>query len=171
MQTINFQSILIIAVLAFITPLIIIRIKKIKVPFVVGEIFVGIIVGKTFLNIAKVVTLCSAGDYDDMLTPGYYGVNVSAYSKNYNGFYYIQPKNISKYGLINLRQYLEKVMAGLSQNLYIQRMIGQRNVYGDGNYSIFKLYRYINNNIQNVISSIESIVKNPITDLIKDYKE
>lgn len=52
MQTINFQSILIIAVLAFITPLIIIRIKKIKVPFVVGEIFVGIIVGKTFLNIA-----------------------------------------------------------------------------------------------------------------------
>lgn len=48
---INFQSILVISVLAFITPLIINSIKKIKIPFVVGEIFVGLIVGKSFLNI------------------------------------------------------------------------------------------------------------------------
>lgn len=51
-QTVNFQSILIISLLAFITPLIINFIKKINIPFVVGEIFVGIIVGKTFLNVA-----------------------------------------------------------------------------------------------------------------------
>ncbi|MBA5850390.1 cation:proton antiporter [Clostridium sp. cel8] len=50
-EAINFQSILIISLLAFVTPLIINFIKRVNIPFVVGEIFVGIIVGKTFLNV------------------------------------------------------------------------------------------------------------------------
>lgn len=50
-NSINFNSILIISILAFITPLIINSINKINIPFVVGEIFVGLIVGKSFLNV------------------------------------------------------------------------------------------------------------------------
>lgn len=50
-ESISFGSILIISILAFITPLIISSIKKIKIPFVVGEIFVGLIVGKSGFNI------------------------------------------------------------------------------------------------------------------------
>ncbi|AOR23344.1 cation:proton antiporter [Clostridium taeniosporum] len=50
-EAINFESILIISVLAFITPLFINSFKKIKIPFVVGEIFIGLIFGKSFLNL------------------------------------------------------------------------------------------------------------------------
>lgn len=50
-DSINYQSILIISVLAFITPMIINSIKRVRIPYVVGEIFVGLIVGKSFLNI------------------------------------------------------------------------------------------------------------------------
>lgn len=48
---INFDSLLILSILAFVTPIIINSIKKFKIPFVVGEIFVGIIIGKSFLNL------------------------------------------------------------------------------------------------------------------------
>ncbi len=50
-EAISFESILIISVLAFITPLLINSFKKIKIPFVVGEIFIGLIFGKSFLNL------------------------------------------------------------------------------------------------------------------------
>lgn len=51
MENISFESILIISLLAFITPIIISTFEKIKIPYVVGEIFVGLIVGKSFFNI------------------------------------------------------------------------------------------------------------------------
>lgn len=49
--TIHLQSIVIISILAFISPIVLHCFKKINIPFVVGEIFVGIIVGKSFLNL------------------------------------------------------------------------------------------------------------------------
>lgn len=50
-EGINYQSILIISLLAFVTPIIINAIKQVKIPYVVGEIVVGLIVGKSCLNI------------------------------------------------------------------------------------------------------------------------
>lgn len=50
-ESISYQSILIISVLAFITPMVINSFKKVKIPYVVGEILVGLIVGKSFFNI------------------------------------------------------------------------------------------------------------------------
>ncbi|NCB51020.1 MAG: sodium:proton antiporter [Clostridia bacterium] len=52
-ESINYQSILIISVLAFATPVIINSFKKIKIPYVVGEILVGLVVGKSFLNVVQ----------------------------------------------------------------------------------------------------------------------
>lgn len=52
-EKINYQSVLIISVLAFVTPMMINSIKKIKIPYVVGEIIVGLIVGKSFFNIVS----------------------------------------------------------------------------------------------------------------------
>lgn len=51
MENINYDSLLIIYIFAFITPLIINSIKRFKIPFVVGEILVGMIIGKSFLNL------------------------------------------------------------------------------------------------------------------------
>ena len=51
MENINYDSLLIISIFAFITPLIINYFKRFKIPFVVGEILVGMIIGKSFLNL------------------------------------------------------------------------------------------------------------------------
>lgn len=119
----------------------------------------------------EMVVLTEAGDHESMLTPGYYGIRVITSSKIYNGLYLIKSKSVDWDGIVNLRRYLETVMSGLSQNLYIQRMVGQKNAYGDENYSISKMYSYIKNNIETVINSIDSIIKNPLTDIKKEYKE
>lgn len=115
--------------------------------------------------------LSEAENHDSMLTPGYYGVKVITSNKTYSGLYFINSKAIEWQGLVNLRRYLENIMSGLSQNLYIQRMIGQKNVYGDENYSLNKMYAYINNNIGNVINSMENIIQSPLTDIKKEYRE
>ncbi|SHH89442.1 hypothetical protein [Clostridium intestinale] len=117
------------------------------------------------------ITISEAEDHDSMLTPGYYGINVLTKSKTYKGLYFINSKSVTWEGLINIRKYLETVMTGLSQNLYIQRMAGQKNIYGDEEYSLNKMYFYISNNIENVINSVSSIIKDPLTDIKKGYRE
>ncbi|WP_251859535.1 cation:proton antiporter [Clostridium sp. Marseille-Q2269] len=54
MEHINYDSLLILSLFAFITPVFINAFKKYKVPFVVGELFVGIIIGKSFLNLIHI---------------------------------------------------------------------------------------------------------------------
>ncbi|WP_426349399.1 hypothetical protein ACPWSR_16920 [Alloiococcus sp. CFN-8] len=119
----------------------------------------------------KSLVLSGAGDHDIMLTPGYFGIQVVTTDGIYNGLYLIEPTSVLWNGLINLRNQLEKVMVGLSQNLYIQRMTGQKNIYGDNDYSLNKLYSYIISNIDTVFNIIESIIKNPLSDIDKLYKE
>lgn len=50
-ESINYRSILIISLLAFFTPIVLHSIRKIRIPSVVGEILVGLLVGRSFLNI------------------------------------------------------------------------------------------------------------------------
>lgn len=52
-EALNYSSLFVIAVIAFFTPFLVSKLKKIKVPYQVGEIFIGIIVGKSLLNIVK----------------------------------------------------------------------------------------------------------------------
>lgn len=51
MENINYDSLLILCLFAFITPIIINSFKNFKVPFVVGEILIGVVIGKSFLNL------------------------------------------------------------------------------------------------------------------------
>ncbi|MEG1482148.1 cation:proton antiporter [Clostridium sp.] len=52
-EILNYDSLLILAVVAFFTPFLVAKLKKIKVPYQVGEIFIGIILGKSFFNVIK----------------------------------------------------------------------------------------------------------------------
>jgi trk system potassium uptake protein TrkA len=57
-ETINYQSILIISILAFMTPLLINAVRRVKIPYVVGEIIVGLVVGKSLLNLVHEIHRC-----------------------------------------------------------------------------------------------------------------
>ncbi|WP_297517964.1 cation:proton antiporter [uncultured Clostridium sp.] len=50
-HTLNYNSLLIISIIAFFTPFLVSKLKSVKIPYQVGEIIIGVIVGKTFLNI------------------------------------------------------------------------------------------------------------------------
>lgn len=52
-ESLNYDSLLILSVVAFFTPFLVAKLKKLKIPYQVGEIFIGIIIGKSFLNIIK----------------------------------------------------------------------------------------------------------------------
>ena len=53
MEHLNYNSLLIISITAFFTPFLVLKLKKIKIPYQVGEIVVGVIIGKTVLNIVR----------------------------------------------------------------------------------------------------------------------
>ena len=52
-ETLNYDSLLILSTVAFFTPFLVSKLKRIKIPYQVGEIFIGIILGKSFFNIIK----------------------------------------------------------------------------------------------------------------------
>lgn len=53
---ISYSSLLVISVTAFITPFLVSKLKRVKIPYQVGEIIIGVIVGKTFLNLINIDT-------------------------------------------------------------------------------------------------------------------
>ncbi|MGL5822189.1 MAG: cation:proton antiporter [Sarcina sp.] len=55
-DTLNYNSLLTISIIAFITPFLVSNLKKIKIPYQVGEILIGILFGKTFFNIINANT-------------------------------------------------------------------------------------------------------------------
>ena len=52
-EALNYNYLFILSVIAFITPFLVSKLKRIKIPYKSGEIFVGIIVGKSCLNIVN----------------------------------------------------------------------------------------------------------------------
>jgi len=53
-NNLNFESLLVLSLFAFITPIVMSRFKRFKLPTVVGEIIVGIIIGNSFLGLVKI---------------------------------------------------------------------------------------------------------------------
>lgn len=51
--TINYDSLLILSIVAFFTPFLVSKLKRVNIPYQVGEIFIGLLLGKSFLNIIK----------------------------------------------------------------------------------------------------------------------
>ena len=49
-ETINYDSLLILSVVAFFTPFLVSRLKRVNIPYQVGEIFIGILLGKRYLD-------------------------------------------------------------------------------------------------------------------------
>lgn len=111
--------------------------------------------------------ICSDGDYNTMLTPGYYGIKIMVYNKEFYGNYFIKPKNISWNGIINLRFYLDSIIKGISKNMFIERMGNEEFINKSNIISNLEF----NNLIKDFNLILETILRNPITELIKEYKE
>lgn len=106
-----------------------------------------------------------------ILTPGCYGIKLNIDGMAYEFVYKVLPISMEWEGLLNLRSYLESVLKGLSQNLYMQHLTGERNIPIDTGFSIHGMYAYLKQSKRELYVAIDQITKNPITDIAREYGE
>lgn len=107
---------------------------------------------------------------ENMVVPGYYEINIYTGGKAYHGFYKVEPSTVSWEGLMEIRNVLEDLMNGLAQNLYLRKM-GKQGEYVTQDPSLIEMHEHIINNEHMLINCIDSLVKDPITNITKEYRE
>ncbi|MGM0940796.1 MAG: hypothetical protein ACQEWU_07530 [Bacillota bacterium] len=120
----------------------------------------------------KKVLLMDGGNSEDMFVPDRYPFKVITKNVIYEGFYTIRPSKINSESLLYLRTYLEKMLRGLSKDLMRERNGLYQNTT-DLSPSVIQVYNHIKDNYQKLRLKflLESIEKNPLTDITKRYKE
>ncbi|WP_153721819.1 hypothetical protein [Sporosarcina cascadiensis] len=113
--------------------------------------------------------IMSGGSSEYMLVPGHYRFEVLSKKKKFNAYYTIRANNFSDEALLNLRQYAESLLKGLSQDLIRQRSGMVKNDV-DFNPGLMMLFRFIKESSQTVFGYLDLIAKNPITELFGEYK-
>lgn len=109
------------------------------------------------------------GDMEDMLVPGSYEIKIKRGNIYYFGMYTINPSTATWNSLVNMREYVEETVKGLSYNIYMERK-GKSDFSYNMNDTLMEKYRYLNE-IKNIfISSLDLISKDPITSIEKVYK-
>lgn len=113
--------------------------------------------------------LSTGGETENMIVPGYYEIKIHTLSKTFEGLYRVAPSTLSWVGLMKIRDYLEDILEGLSYNLYWKKLGKQ----GEAiiNNSFTEMYKHIVNNEKMLINLLESLIKDPITNLSNQYKE
>ncbi|KGN02643.1 hypothetical protein Z969_03910 [Clostridium novyi A str. 4570] len=112
--------------------------------------------------------ICCKEDNEMMLVPGCYPITIKIQNRIYQGTYKIKPSSIEWEYLLNIREYLERVVRGLSYNIYIERK-NLGNLNKDKDIFILELYKFIKENYIKLINNINAIVDHPITDVYKKY--
>lgn len=73
--------------------------------------------------------------------------------------------------MLNIREYLEKIVRGLSYNIYAERNGHINSKCNHHDAFLFEMYKYIESNWYDFTSSVEFISKNPILDIYKEYNK
>lgn len=114
------------------------------------------------------VQLSPGGDSDYMLSPGFYAIDLIVGSNKYRGLYSIIPNSIDYKSLLMMREILDDMCKGLSNNIYSERS-GLEFVSADNLNIDLVTFNYIESNYKQLVSSISSIMRNPIENLTKTY--
>lgn len=112
--------------------------------------------------------ISTGGDRDSMLVPGRYDVSLIRGNDKYYGFYFIKSSNTTWDSLIYMRNYIENYVRGLSYDIYSQRN-NKSNYIPNVDEIFINKYVYLDKKKYVLISSLDSIIKNPITSIEKAY--
>ncbi|MEW4369741.1 DUF2357 domain-containing protein [Paenibacillus kandeliae] len=107
---------------------------------------------------------------EDILVPGDYLVIVKTKKETYESLYRISPKNMDWDRLMNLRDYLEKKVMGLSHNL-LKSQGGSLETEFEHAPHILMIYQHIKKNSPKLFRSIEDILKDPIKSVVQNYRQ
>ena len=112
--------------------------------------------------------ISAGGDRDNMLVPGTYDIKIMRGNYIYKGYYFIKSSNTTWDSLIYMRNYIENYVRGLSYDIYSQQN-GKSNYRPNVDEIFINKYIYLDKNKYVLISSLDSIIKNPITSIEKTY--
>lgn len=120
------------------------------------------------LKCGEILSLSPGGDSDNMLVPGFYDISIIHDTIKFKGLYCIEPNSINYDSLLTMRETLDDICKGLSLNLYYERSGIE---YIPNNMSGLDIlsFGYLEANSKEILSSISSILNNPIEDVIKTY--
>lgn len=105
---------------------------------------------------------------DEELVPGRYDVSLIRGNNKYYGFYFKKSSNTTWDSLIYMRNYIENYVRGLSYDIYSQRN-NKSNYIPNVDEIFINKYVYLDKKKYVLISSLDSIIKNPITSIEKTY--
>lgn len=116
-------------------------------------------------------TICTYAVCENNLVPGYYCYTLFLNDKVLDGTYFISPSSVEWKSLIDLRSFLKSYISELAFNMYVQR---KTNKFENDNLlpsSISSIYLYLKSKERILVNNIRMIIKNPICDIKKEYKE
>lgn len=114
-------------------------------------------------------TIMGGTNSEYMLVPGHYRFEVITNESNYAAYYTVRSKDFSDEALLNLRLYLENILKGLSYDL-VKQKLGMASPVSDLSPTLLQLFQFINKNKSSIKRNLELIIKDPISDLIGEYK-
>lgn len=110
------------------------------------------------------------GYHEDMFVPGDYPIRLETINGVFEALYRIVPKNMDWDNLMNLRDYLEKKLIGLSYDLLKSRSGTLDSNFEDAPH-ILKVYQHVQKNLKKISLNMESIINDPIKDIVQIYRE
>ncbi|OHW62283.1 hypothetical protein EUAN_13530 [Andreesenia angusta] len=119
---------------------------------------------------SQIATITQGEESSIVYVPGYYSLNIKKERDTCSGLFKISPSSLSLNGIDNIRNILEDVSRGLAHNLFMEKLGGDSS-FENSNILSMNIFQYIMSNEDILTSSISSIVKQPIEDIKKTYKE
>lgn len=116
----------------------------------------------------EILSLSPGGDSDDMLVPGSYEISVLYNNIEIKGLYLIEPNSINYDSLLKMRETIDSICKGLSLNLYYERS-GLEYIPNNMSGIDILAFSYLETNHKDLLSSMTSILNNPLEDVTKDY--
>ncbi|MGE7879841.1 hypothetical protein [Peribacillus muralis] len=117
----------------------------------------------------KGTTIMGGTNSEHMLVPDKYRFEIITKEKQYVSYYIVSSKDFSEQSLLNLRQYLENLLNGLSYDLVKQKS-GMAIPISNMNPTLLQLFQFVNKHKNYIQFNLEMIFKDPMTDLIGEYR-
>lgn len=115
------------------------------------------------------VKLLRGGNKNHMLVPGEYLMKVKSFNTYYKAFFTITSQYFSRYELLNLKRYLNKMIRGLIYDLNEKRY-GFSTETGMTVGSLAQFYEKLNKERTLIISVLKSIIEDPIETISNEYQ-
>lgn len=115
------------------------------------------------------IELLEGGNTESMLVPDYYLFEIRSSTQNYSAFFKITSQHFPSEELLNLKEYLNKLIRGLIYDLN-QKKYGLSPEEGLTIGSLIQFYDKINRERSQILNILKSVIDDPIENISNEYQ-